>query len=671
MEHLLFEPIQIGPMAISNRIVMPAMHLNYTMGGEVTEQLTSFYRARALGGVGLIIIGGCAIDQVGGGFFLIGLSEDRFIPGLTRFVEEVCDGVETKVCAQLYHGGRYSFSNLVQAQPIAPSPLGSRYNPEIPREMTLEDIETVQQAFVDAAVRAKKAGLHGVEILASAGYLIAQFLSPVSNQRSDAYGGVFENRARFGCEIIERVKAAVGEELAVLVRVAGADFVPGGHTNDESAAAAKLFAEAGADCIDVTGGWHESRVPQITMGVPEGAYTYLAAGISRAVEVPVIASNRLGDPVLAAQTLADGSADLIAMGRPLIADPELPRKVAADEIESVRPCIACNQGCFDHVFRASPVGCALNPQAGHESKRRITALGDGEEPQRVVVIGAGPGGIEAARVAAARGHAVTLFESREEAGGALWYAGAAPGRQDFLRYGTYLEALLDTLQVDLRLGEEATVASVLAERPDAVVVAAGAEPLVPEALTGSAHPNVVTAERVLSGRAILRGDVVVVGGGAVGVETALLLAERDTIAPEVAAFLLKNDAESPERVKELLTTTRRRITVVDLLPKLAGDMGKTTRWTIMQEMNRYGVITLPKTEVVALDERGVTVRREDGGESVLACQTVVLAVGYRPRHELATALEAQGLAVFTIGDAKTPRKVGDAVHEGFLTALSI
>ena len=669
MDHLLFEPIEIGPVTVPNRIVMPAMHLNYTMDGEVSDRLIDFYRARAAGGVGLIILGGCAIDTVGGGFFMVGLHDDKFIPGLTRFVDELRRDYESRLCAQLYQAGRYAMSWFTQQQPIAPSALASRYNPEVPREMTLEDIEKTQQAFADGARRAAEAGFDMVEIIASAGYLIAQFLSPAANKRTDGYGGSLESRARFGVETIRKVRAAVGDDVAVTIRVAGHDFVPGGHTNVEAAAAARIFEAAGADAINVTGGWHESRVPQITMGVPEGAYTYLAAGIKRAVEIPVIASNRLGDPVLAAQVLANGDADLIAMGRPLIADPQLPAKARRGEFETVRPCIACNQGCFDSVFTGAPVICMVNPQAGFERERLVVPAA---EKKKVVVIGAGPGGVEAARVAADRGHEVVIFERQPYLGGGLIYAGAPPGRQDFFRYVDFLESELEERDIDVRIDAEADRDAVSGEAPDAVIYAGGAEPVVPDFAADATHPNVVLAEEVLRGEAVLRGDVVVVGGGSVGAETALRIAARDTIDPEVAAFLLANDAESPERVKELLTTLRRRIHVCDLLPAIAKDMGKTTRWTILQELRRLGVEMHTEARVLRIDEAGVTIASgADEAEQTLACGTVVLAVGYRPRTELAERLEAAGLTVTVIGDAKQPRNVLDAVHEGFLAAMKI
>ena len=562
MEQILWEPVRMGPMTLPNRFVMPAMHLNFTMDGQVSQQLIDFYRARAEGGVGLIVVGGCPIDDVGGGFFMLQMSHDRFLPGLTRFCEEVKADVETRLCAQLFHAGRYAFSRFTQKQPVAPSALASRYNPEEPRAMSLEDIAATQQAFVDAAKRAAAAGFDAVELIGSAGYLIAEFLSPAANQRDDEYGGTLENRARFGVEAIQIVKAAVGDDLAVLIRVAGHDFVPGGHTNVEAAQAAALFEAAGVDGINVTGGWHESRVPQITMGVPEGAYSYLAAGIKRAVKVPVVASNRLGDPILAAQVIANGDADCIAMGRPLIADPQLPAKAAAGVDHAIRPCIACNQGCFDRLFAGRPVACMLNAQVGFEKKRALVPT---EGWKKVVVVGAGPGGIEAARVADTRGHKVVLFELEPMIGGALWYCGSPPGRGDFLRYIEYLGVELEMSNIDLRLETEADVETVRAEDPDLVVVATGSEPIIPDLYSDATHPNVLLAEEVLGGQAILDGDVVVVGGGSVGVETALKIAHGDTIAPDVAAFLLATGAETPERVKELLTTPRRSIQVCDLI----------------------------------------------------------------------------------------------------------
>ena len=667
MQHLLFEPIEIGPMTVPNRIVMPAMHLNYTMGGEVTDQLIAFYRARAEGGVGLIIVGGCAVDIVGGGPFLIGLHDDRFVPGLKRFVEVVGKDVDTKLVAQLYQAGRYAFSWYTQEQPISPSPLASPYNTEVPREMTLEDIQRVQQAFADGARRAVEAGFDGVEVIACAGYLIAQFLSPSSNHRTDEYGGSLENRARFGVEVIGRVREAIGDDIALLVRVAGHDYVPGGHGNEESAQAARRFAEAGADAINVTGGWHETRVPQITMGVPEGAFAYLAAGIKRAVDVPVIASNRLGDPLMAAQVLANGVADLIAMGRPLIADPELPRKAAAGDVDGIRPCIACNQGCFDHIFTGDPIQCMLNPIAGFEGERLVPRA---EVKKKVMVIGGGPAGIEAARVAAMRGHDVALLEREPFVGGALWSAGSSPGRQDFFRYIAFMEHELDEYGVEVWLETEADAELVMAETPDVVIIATGAEAIMPRIAAESTHPNVVTAEQVLAGKAVLAGDVVVVGGGSVGAETALEIAHRDIIDPEVAAFLITHEAESLERVKELLTTTRRKIYVCDLLPAIAKDMGRTTRWTILRELRRLGVEQLTQTEVRSITADGVAVKTPEG-ERLLPCGTVVIAVGYRSRRALADQLTAAGLNVITIGDAQSPRMVMEAVHEGFLTALTI
>ncbi len=403
----LFEPISVGPMSLSNRVVMTAMHLNYTPDGQVTDRFIDFYATRARGGAGLIIIGGAEInDQASGVGLMLSIKDDRYVPGLQRFTEAIHRN-GSKTAVQLYMAGAYSFCGLRGLPTLAPSEYTTYFTRQKTTPMTLDDIERVQDDFVKAARRAKQAGFDAVEVLASAGYLICQFLSPKTNKREDDYGGPLENRMRFGLEVVKRVRQEVGSDMAVIVRVAGNDFVPDSHTNLEARVFAAAVEKAEADCINVTGGWHESRVPQITMDLPQAGYVYLARGIKENVGIPVIGCNRINDPFIAEEVLREGVADLVGVARGMLADPEFVNKARDGRAEEIRRCVACNQRCFDHVFQLKPVGCMVNPRCGREKE---TVIVKAASPKKILVAGAGPSGCEFAVTAAQRGHEIILCE---------------------------------------------------------------------------------------------------------------------------------------------------------------------------------------------------------------------------------------------------------------------
>ncbi len=663
--NLLFQPIKVGGMELKNRISMPAIHHAYTPDGFVNDRLVSYYETRARGGVALIIVGGCTIDNLGIGPKMIGLHDDKYIEGLQKLTSAV-KGAGAKVAAQLYQAGRYTHSFLIGQQPVAPSPVASRLTREVPREMTLEDIRTVIESFADAALRARKAGFDAVEIIASAGYLICQFLSPLTNQRTDEYGGSWENRCRFGIEVVKRVKEKAGRDFPVLVRLSGNDFMPGGNTNREAAMFALELEKAGADCFNVTGGWHETRVPQITGDLPRGGFAYLAGGVKAVVGVPVIASNRINDPRVAEEILRSGQADMVNMGRPLIADPDLPNKARSGKLNSIRKCIACNQGCFDAIFSMGDVHCTVNPLAGREYE--IT-LEPAAAPRKVLVIGGGPAGMEAARTAASRGHKVTLWEKGPELGGQLHYAAKPPGKQEFITLVDYYRHELEANGVEVELGREATVDSVLRLGADVVVLAAGARPLDPPFPVTSGG-KVVSALDVLGGNEIPGNKVVVVGGGAVGCETALTIAGMGTLSAESLKFLMENQAESYETLLQLLNRGTKKVTLVEMLKGIGRDIGITTRWVIMKEISRLGVNVVDQARVKEVNDRGVVIER-DGGETLIPADTVVLAIGSRPADELAAGLKDRVPEFHVIGDAAGPRKVTQAVREGFDLALKL
>jgi len=684
----LFTPVAIGPMELANRVVMPAVHLNYTPDGLVTDQLVHFYAERAAGGVGLIIVG-CPVDEYAGAGFMVGLSDDRFIPGLQRLTQAVHqEGVP--VAAQLYHAGRYSHSTLIGRQAIAPSAVASRFTHETPRQMSQADIERTVGRFAQAARRAQEAGFDAVEIGGSAGYLICQFLSPLTNQRQDGYGGDWQNRLRFALEVVGAVRGAVGPGYPVIFRLAGNDFMEGGNTNREARLLAQALEGAGVDALNVTGGWHETRVPQLTMAVPRGAFAYLAQGVKQVVDIPVISSNRYSDPGLADRVLRQGIADLIALGRPLIADPEWPRKAREGRLDEIVPCIACNQGCFDHIFTGQPVGCLMNPRAGHEGEYKLdgstglttggsTGLTTGgstglttslaAKARRVMVVGGGPAGMEAALTAAARGHQVTLYEKAERLGGQLNWAAVPPGREEFETAIQSLAARMARLGVEVKLGQEVTLDLVRAASPDVVVVATGARPAAP-AIPRAESAYVVQAGEVLEGEVDVGRRVVILGGGAVGCELALYLAQMGTLDAPTLRFLVLNKAESWETLEALVTHGIKEVTLVEALPKVGQDIGLTTRWTILQDLRRHGVKMLVDATAREITPDGVVVT-VDGREELIEGDTVVLALGSSPDTALYEQLKDQVGQLYLVGDARSPGKAYEAIHEGFRVGMEI
>lgn len=661
MLQTLMSPLEVGPLTLKNRIVMPAMHLGYTPTGEVTDRLVKFYERRAQGGPGLIIVGGCSVDSLGSGSFFIALKDDQYLPGLKRLTEAVrSHGVP--VSAQLYHAGAYSHSFLINGQQaISSSTHVSRFTKEEAREMTASDIQAVIEAFAGAAVRAREAGFSGVEIIGSAGYLIPQFLSPAINKRTDEYGGDFEHRAKFGLEVIRAVREAVGTDFMVGMRIAGNDFVPGGHTNPEAARFAKLAAAAGLDMINVTGGWHETRVPQITIDLPRSGFLYLARGVKEAVDIPVAGSNRITDLTGAEDYLKTGALDLICIGRGLIADPDLPRKASRTRLRFIRPCTACNQRCFDHVFLAQPVGCMVNPLAGRETE---LSLAPGAESKEVLVIGGGPAGLEAALTAARRGHRVTLVEAKQTLGGQVrWWAGPTK-KSEFPRLIAYYRRSLEEAGARVLTGRTMTAEQIKDHPAEVVILATGSRPVTPD-LPGADLPHVVQAWDVLKRKVIAGKNAVVVGGGLVGLETALYLAQAGMITADQLYFLTVHAAETPEFLKEHLFNGLRKVTVLEMLPKIGSDIGPSTKWVYFKKLKLYGIAAKSSAKVVEITPDQVIYQAGEKRESTRA-DTVVLAVGAAPDTALFEAIgDVPGLEVKLIGDAAQVSKIPEAITAGF------
>jgi 2,4-dienoyl-CoA reductase (NADPH2) len=663
----LLTPIDIGNLKLRNRIVMTAMHLNYTPDGRVNDRLVAFYEERARGGTGLIIVGGCVIDDYAGATWMIDIREDSCIEGHSMLAEAIKRHGAASAC-QLYHAGRYSHSATIGGrQALAPSPVTSRFTGEEPREMTSEEIRNTILAYGDAARRVKQAGYDMVEVLAGTGYLVSQFLSPITNMRTDEYGGSWENRMRFGLEIADTVREAVGPDYPMIFRIAGHDFMEGGNTNRELGLFASELEKHSVDVISVTGGWHETRVPQLPMSLPRGGLAYLAAGIKEKVSAPVVASNRINDIFVADEILRTGMSDLTGMARALITDPYLASKAGEGRYEEISHCIGCNQGCFDNVFYLKPVTCTVNPRAGRELEFKQEIAGS---PRRIAVVGGGPAGMKAALTAAERGHRVTLFEKSDLLGGQLNLAAVPPGREEFWTAVEDLEVQLDNAGVELLMETEATPELLKETGFDAVVVASGASQSLPP-IPGIDGPNVVMAWDVLEGKVDPQGkNVVIIGGGAVGSETAMYVASIGTISGDTLLFLFMNNGEDIETLKKLCSRGLKKVTVVEMLEKVCRDVGISTRWTILQDMRNLGIETIKNATAKRIEEGRVIVE-VNGEEKEIPADMVIIAAGSCPENHLYQALQDASMELYLVGDASEARKAIDAILEGYQVGLEV
>jgi len=666
MKDPLFQPVTINRLEVKNRIYLPAMHLGMAVDYQVTDQLVSFYGERAKGGVGTICVGYATVDDLSGNTQNIGAHEDTFIPGLTRLAATIKDN-GARSAVQLNHAGRYNFSFFLNGkQPVAPSPVASRMTRETPKEMTPDEIRETIGAFAAAACRVKTAGFDAVEILSGTGYLISEFLSPLTNLRTDRYGGSLENRMRFGLEVMTAVREAVGEDYPLIVRMNGNDFMPGGNGRLELQQYAKVLAAGPADALCINVGWHEARVPQIVTAVPRGVFAYLAKGIREQVDVPVIASHRINDPATAREMIADGMCDMVAMGRSLIADPRLPEKARRQQEGDIVHCIACAQGCFDHLFQLKHVECMCNPRAGHEYLPMNETT---PPPKKVMVVGGGPAGMSAALAANEQGHRVTLFEATGRLGGQLFLAAAPPGRAEFSALARDLARQVEMANISTVLNCQVDEALIRERAPDAVILATGARPFSPP-ISGSDLPHVVQAWDVLANRVATGQRIVVIGGGAVGVETALFLADKGTLSAEGVKFLLVNGAEDPETLFKMATRGTKQVTLVEMLEKVGQEIGKSTRWGMMQELARINVATYTRATVTEITADGLNVEKDGTVESIRA-DTVVIAAGAASHNPLQAVVEKLGIAFTIAGDAGKVALAFDAVHQGHKAGMEI
>ena len=667
----LFTPLKINNLVISNRVIMPAMHLNLAEKGYISKRLTDFYVERAKGGVGMIILGGCYVDQYAAGVpMMVSIESDDFIPKLTEFTDSIHNARDdVKICCQLYHSGRYTYPQMIGKAPIGPSEVYTRYNKATPRAMTLDDIKIEQQAFVDSALRAKKAGFDSIEICGNSGYLMGQFLSPLANIRTDEYGGSFENRVRFPVETIKLIKSKIGNDFVLGYRMSGDDFVPGSLTYKDKPSIAKKLEVAGIDYINVTGGWHETRVPQITMDVPEGCYTYLAENIKNAVSIPVFSSNRIIDPKMAEEILSARKADAVCVGRGLIADPYWPLKAEKGDLRDIMYCIGCNQGCFDSIFRMRPVGCLRNVRAGNEAKTKLEPI---TEEKKVMIIGSGPAGLEAARVARMRGHKVFVFEKDDKIGGLLNIIWIPPGRNEFKRIIENYRYWIQQLGISLFLNTEVNIDVIKKFNPDVVLIATGSKPIKPP-IPGIDREHVYWANHVFTGDVPIGNNNVIIGGGATGIELAIYLARFGRLSLEAFDFLSFYETLEPEVAIQMLQKGNKKVTVLEKLPRLGSAIGKSTKWVLLGKAQKLGVNMITNANITEIGENYVSYQDPKGVDQVINdVDAVYHATGVESNDELFREIkQLNDIKVEKIGDAKAPATVLEAIERAYKIANRI
>ncbi|MFC1995777.1 FAD-dependent oxidoreductase [Chloroflexota bacterium] len=630
----LFEPITISKMEVKNRFVMaPLSNLFATTNGEVTKRTLDYYAVRARGGVGLVIVEYSYVQPEGKGCIgtMLGCYSDNLVPGLSDLARAIKEN-GARAALQIAHSGRQTFTEFTETPYIqAPSPIPLPGYPT-PKEMSLEEIEETIEAFGKAAQRVKLAGFDAVEVHGAHGYLPWSFVSPITNQRKDKYGGSPENRMRFCIEIVRRIREKVGPDFPLGYRLSGDEYLEGGLTLKETTIFAKELERAGTSWIHASSGTYASvhhTVPP--MYWPLNTLVHLAEGMKNAINIPVITIGSHGDPELMAKILTDGKADMIAMGRQLLADPELPNKIKESRLDDIRRCIYCNQGCLDNFHRDWPVTCSINPEVGREVEYAIHLA---TRTKKVLIIGGGPGGMEAARVAALRGHDVTIFEKSDKLGGLLNVASVPEFKQPLRGLIRYQESQAKKAGVKMELGKEATVDNVKSFAPDAVIVATGAKAIKPS-VPDIDKNSVVFAADVIKGDKEVGENVLIVGGGFIGCETALFLAQQSKI-----------------------------VTVAEMMESVALDVDGSTKLALLELLAQNSVTTRVNSMLHEVrDNEAILIDKNQKKEAVKA-DTIVLAVGYEVDRPLATALEGHIKELYSIGDCAEVRNILGAFHDG-------
>ncbi len=635
----LFEPFTLKGRSLKNRIVMPGLaSFLIEDDGSINDKTVEHYRGRASGGPAMVIVEACAVSPEGiVSAHQARIYHDRFIEGLSR-IARVMKAEGALPAVQIHHGGRQTSSRVIKRKPFAPSNLPC---PTISGEvepLSVEGIHDIIRKFGDAAVRAVQAGFELIEIHGAHGYLINQFISKFSNIRDDAYGGDTTRRARFAVDVVREIRRRVGENFPISFKISAQEFVPGGLSVEESIEILKLLVSAGIDIVQVSAG--NDATPEWIcqpMFMDKACLADSAATIKKALRIPVMAVGRINDPLLADALIRDEKADLVCIGRGLLADPEMPKKAQQGNLDDIRICIACNT-CMESIFRKGRVECLVNPTLGREKEMEIRPA---EKRKKVMIVGGGPGGLHAGWVAAIRGHEVHLYEKQSRLGGQLNLGSVTRYKKEILSLIEFHKKQVEKAGIRIHLNTEVTLETIKREKPDVLILSTGATPFLPN-VPGIERSIVVGLQEVLNGEPPEKRIAVVVGGGATGCEVAHHLAEHGS-----------------------------SVTIVEQLPKIAMNLESITRKVLLKELRERGVRFLTGHKLSKVEETGVVVAAEDGTESFIEAGAVVIAIGNKPDNRLYEQIQSLGIPLYQIGDCLEPRSAKAAISEAATIGRSI
>ena len=667
--HLL-APLDLGFTTLRNRTLMGSMHTGLEEEKNGFERMAAFYGERARGGVGLIVTGGFAPNLAGRVYHFGSQLSFSWQVGKHRLITEAVHAEGGKIALQILHTGRYGYHPLN----VAPSKLRAPINRFTPRALTRWGIRKTIGDYARCAQLAQKAGYDGVEIMGSEGYLINQFIAPQTNQRTDEWGGGFENRIRFAVETVRATRAKVEPNFIIIFRLSMLDLVEGGSTWDEVVELARAIEAAGATIINTGIGWHEARIPTIATMVPRAAFAWVTKRLKGAVKIPLVTTNRINTPEVAEEVLASGCADMVSMARPFLADADFVVKAAANRADEINTCIACNQACLDHIFAGRLTSCLVNPRACHETELVIEKA---KIPKKLAVVGAGPAGMACATTAAERGHQVTLFDAADRIGGQFNIAKQIPGKEDFNETLRYFGRRVATSGVTLKLNQRADAAAIKAGGFDHVVLATGIVPRKPP-IPGIDSDKVASYLDIIEGRKVAGKTVAIIGAGGIGFDVGEFLTHARDDRSEAERF---NDewgidpgyANRGGLKAPVDETAPRKVYLLQRKSSKVGDgLAKTTGWIRRTLLKKRGVQMIGGVTYERIDASGLHIT-VDGKPKTLAVDTVVICAGQDPRRDLQAPLEAAGIPFSLIGGAEVAAELDAkrAIDQGTRLAVTL